>query len=122
RARAVLVEANQLEPAPEAAEREPRSAVLVEGDVGVDRVPVVWTRFVRADDGAMIVPLALVERGARGVTDARVIAAERRGRVVKVVLAVEIRDVGRPEVHDVLNVLADPRRVGRENGRAVLPG
>src|SRR3954452_19794655 len=74
----------ELDAAPEAAERQPGPPARVEGDVRIDRVPVVVRG--RLDDRAMVLPAvvgaARVERDIRRQPDRRAVPAEGGVRVV----------------------------------------
>ena len=87
-------------------------------EVGVDRVVVA--RAVGADDQAAVGPGAGVAAGAGGQVDAGVRAAEGRGRVVQVVLAVAVGEVRRPQVAG--GVGRGPRGAVRERRARVAPG
>ena len=76
---------------------------------------------VGADDRAAIGPAAAVQRRARRVPDAGVVAAERRGGIVEVELAAEERDVGRPEIASARDLRGDPGRVRAEHRRPRRP-
>ena len=91
RGRRWRVELDHLDPAPEAAEAiqgVPASSITM---FGIDRVPVVAGAHVRADHRPLIGPAAGGDVRLRRVADARLVAAERRGRVIEVVHPAEVR-------------------------------
>src|ERR1043166_6978301 len=96
--------------APKTAERKPWLIVFVKHNVRIDRVPIVLN--IRADYLPFIDPPVLVtrwiKRFIRRETDDRVIAAERRGGIIKIILAIEVRHVRRPQASETRHVLDRP--------------
>ena len=82
--------------------RQPPLAGVVDDQVRVDRVVV--DRASLLDDQALVGPRPGRAGRAGGQEDRRALRAERRGRVVQVVLAVVVRDVRRPQVAAAIGV------------------
>src|SRR5207302_5274937 len=92
------VDADQLQPAPITAEREPCLPVAIDDQVGVDRVEGAARE--RLDHHAMVRPAiggrGAIERPARRKTDDRAPRTPGRDIVVEVKLPVEIANIWRP--------------------------
>ena len=95
------VEPAHLDAVPERAERQPRhgrrASKTTSGSMALKSSVGARPHHHAAVDPA-VVGAVRVERPVGGQADDGVVGAERRGRVVQVVLAVEVRDVRRPEV------------------------
>ncbi len=102
-----------LDPAPETPPVQPDLAVRVHENIAVDRVPVVLA-LRRTHHHAPIHPLILravrIERLVHRQPDRRAVLAERRNRVVQVILPVEERNIRRPDPPRPRNLLRRPLR------------
>src|SRR5690606_1133125 len=76
----------------------------------------------RFDDQALVGPRAGGAGRAGGQEDRRAVGAEGGGRVVHVVAAVDVRDVGRPQVVAAVGVGVGPRGAAGEGRAGVAPG
>src|SRR5690606_18008423 len=118
------VEPKELNAVEIAAEREPRNAVLDQHG-GIDGVPGILARLldVRADHPTVVnEALRIFGTRAHGVSDARAIAAVRRGGVVEVSAVAEGDGVWGPEIGRFGDLLGDPCRDLRERTADVAPG
>ena len=89
----------QLYPIPKRAENQVRLPRVVDNQIGVNSIPVGFSRK-RLDDVAVIGPVELrigrIERFIGCQSNARSVFSKRRNRIIQVIFVVEKRNIGCP--------------------------